>query len=509
MRVINRTHTPLVSLYALSLCANAILLSTLHAEAQNADGYMPPVFDHPVDHQAPAHPNPYPAPKSQPTPPTNPYTAPNAPPPSAPTPFSSKPTPVKPQEEKPKVSAFKDNSKSQTILENKGLVRKSGNDDSVEDSFEDKESDSLAPMQNLHAIQSNFFSKRHSKRDNTTFIDYHIGETYNVRLRYAMTTTFIFNDNISQVILGDEIGFSTKMLGTDKEHLIGNILLIKPLQIGVDSNLTIVGKSGKVYSFYIFSTNYTSHKTPALIVYVSSKDFFKPLRKPAEEKVLEPTTTKNNTTPQKPTAHKKTAKRKKKPKTEAHKSTPSHLPSKEPPKALSPEQINRRYASDAFSVITNHTKDFRKSPNTEDDFKKLDYTAQVSDDGKYLRIGDAINHIYIEKSKIERGYVIMPFKKRKWYCFWICKKPSKKAHAFKPLDIFNDQQFTYFKFDRANAHSKFPVLYKVVDGYDNPVNSRVVGDYIIAEDVSDVWDLKMGKDYICVKKLHSKSRNGC
>lgn len=287
----------------------------------------------------------------------------------------------------------------------------------------------------------------------------------------------------TSVILGDEMGFSTKMLGTDKEHLVGNILLIKPLQIGVDSNLIIVGKSGKIYSFYIFSTNYTSHKIPALIVYVSSKDFFKPLREPAEEKVLENTSpeeiTLQKTTQYKKTArHKKTAKRKKKPKTEAHKSTLSHLPSKEPPKAPSSEQIKRRYASDAFSVITNHTKDFRKSPNTEDDFKKLDYTAQVSDDGRYLKIGDGVNHIYIEKSKIERGYVIVPLKKRKWYCFWICKKPSKKPLAFKPLDIFNDQQFTYFKFDRANAHSKFPVLYKVVDGYDNPVNSRVVGDYI-------------------------------
>ncbi len=51
-----------------------------------------------------------------------------------------------------------------------------------------------------------------------------------------MTTTFIFDEPIAQVVLGDDIGFSTKMLGEDKEHLISNILLVKPLQIGVDSN---------------------------------------------------------------------------------------------------------------------------------------------------------------------------------------------------------------------------------------------------------------------------------
>ncbi len=497
MRVVHahRGHASLVSLYALSLCASAILLSTLHAEAQNADGYVPPLFDNPADNQAPAHPNPYQTPASQPAPPTNPYTAPNAPPPtSAPTPSNPKavapPNPLTPQQ-RPKISAFKEGTPSQA-LENGAHPPKSAHQ---EEGFEETQ-ETPQPLQNLHAIQSNFFGKKHSKRDNTTFIDYQIGETHNIRLCYAMTTTFIFNDNISQVILGDEIGFSTKMLGTDKEHLISNILLIKPLQIGVDSNLTIIGKSGKVYSFYIFSTNYTSQKNPALIVYVASKDFFKPLREPKEEKTPEPSNPKQ-ITPQKPTSHKKITKNKRTPKKTAKPVVRATAPIEEP---------NRRYASNAFSVISNNTQDTK--PQDSVDFKKLDYAAQVSDDGKYLKIGDEVNHIYIEKSKIERGYAIVPSKKRKWYCFWICKKPTKQAPAFRPLDIFNDQQFTYFKFDRANAHSKFPVLYKVVDGYDNPVNSRVVGDYIIAEDVSDVWNLKMGKDIVCVKKLHAKGKNG-
>ena len=70
-----------------------------------------------------------------------------------------------------------------------------------------------------------------------------------------------------------------------------------------------------------------------------------------------------------------------------------------------------------------------------------------------------------------------------------------------PIDIFNDNDYTYFKFDREDAMSKFPVLFKVVDGYDNPVNVKIVGNYIIAEDLSEKWTLKMGDEYICIRKV--------
>ncbi|GAA9987556.1 hypothetical protein VN1000_15440 [Helicobacter pylori] len=108
---------------------------------------------------------------------------------------------------------------------------------------------------------------------------------------------------------------------------------------------------------------------------------------------------------------------------------------------------------------------------------------------------------------MEYGYVIIDKKKRKWYCLWMCKKIVKSKYKDDlPTQIFNDEQFTYFKFNRSNARSKFPVVYKVVDGYDNPVNSRVVGDYLIAEDVSNQWNLKLGKAYLCIEKIAKKVR---
>ncbi|MGL2495910.1 TrbG/VirB9 family P-type conjugative transfer protein [Helicobacter pylori] len=393
---------------------------------------------------------------------------------------------ISPESNDVPISAFKDN----RDLNNQ--IEPNVSNDETKESDENNDS-TLKPMTNFNAIQNNFFAKNRSIKDNAHFIHYTIGDTFNIRLRYAMTTTFIFDEPIAQVVLGDDIGFSTKMLGEDKEHLISNILLIKPLQIGVDSNLTIIGKSGKVYSFYVFSTTYTSSKNPALMVYVSSKEYFKYF-----------TSSKKETNKEIKTAHNTTNKNAK----TAIANAPLSLNRfKSPSYPVSNALANSRKASENFKVISNKTKTLKEHRPSQDEMKYVDYSAKIKDDGKFIRIGDNVNHIYINKKKMEYGYVIIDKKKRKWYCLWMCKKIVKSKYKDDlPTQIFNDEQFTYFKFNRSNARSKFPVVYKVVDGYDNPVNSRVVGDYLIAEDVSNQWNLKLGKAYLCIEKIAKKVR---
>ncbi|WRE01370.1 TrbG/VirB9 family P-type conjugative transfer protein [Helicobacter pylori] len=414
------------------------------------------------------------------------------------------------------ISAFKDN----RDLNNQ--IEPNVSNDETKESDENNDS-TLKPMTNFNAIQNNFFAKNRSIKDNAHFIHYTIGDTFNIRLRYAMTTTFIFDEPIAQVVLGDDIGFSTKMLGEDKEHLISNILLIKPLQIGVDSNLTIIGKSGKVYSFYVFSTTYTSSKNPALMVYVSSKEYFKHFTSSKKETNKEIKTTHNTLNKNAKTSHnapKKIAKKlpsikeqnqkSKNPTTTKTAIANAPLPLnrfKTPSYPVSNALANSRKASENFKVISNGAKTFKEHRHSQDEMKYVDYSAQIKDDGKFIRIGDNVNHIYINKKKMEYGYVIIDKKKRKWYCLWMCKKVVKSKYKDDlPTQIFNDEQFTYFKFNRSNARSKFPVVYKVVDGYDNPVNSRVVGDYLIAEDVSNQWNLKLGKAYLCIEKIAKRAK---
>ncbi|RVZ32239.1 TrbG/VirB9 family P-type conjugative transfer protein [Helicobacter pylori] len=281
------------------------------------------------------------------------------------------------------------------------------------------------PMQDLNAIQGSFFDKNRSKMSNTLNIDYFQGQTYKIRLRYAMATLLFFSKPISDFVLGDKVGFDAKILESNDR-----ILLIKPLQIGVDSNISVIDSEGKIFSFYVFSTTFTSSKHPNLQVFIEDKNYYSNafLKPQNKENVLE-NALENTPTNNKPLKEKK-----------------------------------------------------------EETKEKEEET---------ITIGDNTNAMKIVKKDIQKGYKALKSSQRKWYCLGICSKKSKPS--LMPEEIFNDKQFTYFKFDKRLALSKFPVIYKVVDGYDNPVNTRIVGDYIIAEDVSAKWTLRMGKDYLCIR----------
>ncbi|GAA7148179.1 hypothetical protein ID0397_07040 [Helicobacter pylori] len=292
-------------------------------------------------------------------------------------------------------------------------------DDFLEEANETAPANLNHPMQDLNAIQGSFFDKNRSKMSNTLNIDYFQGQTYKIRLRYAMATLLFFSKPISDFVLGDKVGFDAKILESNDR-----ILLIKPLQIGVDSNISVIDNEGKVFSFYVFSTTFTSSKHPNLQVFIEDKNYY----------------------------------------------------------------------SNAFMKPQNKENTLENAPTNN---KPLKEEKEETKEEETITIGDNTNAMKIVKKDIQRGYRALKSSQRKWYCLGICSKKSKLS--LMPEEIFNDKQFTYFKFDKKLALSKFPVIYKVVDGYDNPVNTRIVGDYIIAEDVSAKWTLRSGKDYLCIR----------
>ncbi|GAA6989916.1 hypothetical protein ID0093_01680 [Helicobacter pylori] len=293
-------------------------------------------------------------------------------------------------------------------------------DDFLEEANETAPANLNHPMQDLNAIQGSFFDKNRSKMSNTLNVDYFQGQTYKIRLRYAMATLLFFSKPISDFVLGDKVGFDAKILESNDR-----ILLIKPLQIGVDSNISVIDNEGKVFSFYVFSTTFTSSKHPNLQVFIEDKNYY----------------------------------------------------------------------SNAFMKPQNKENTLENAPTNNN--KSLKEEKKETKEEETITIGDNTNAMKIVKKDIQRGYRALKSSQRKWYCLWICSKKSKLS--LMPEEIFNDKQFTYFKFDKKLALSKFPVIYKVVDGYDNPVNTRIVGDYIIAEDVSAKWTLRLGKDYLCIR----------
>ncbi|WRD53127.1 TrbG/VirB9 family P-type conjugative transfer protein [Helicobacter pylori] len=293
-------------------------------------------------------------------------------------------------------------------------------DDFLEEANETAPANLNHPMQDLNAIQGSFFDKNRSKMSNTLNIDYFQGQTYKIRLRYAMATLLFFSKPISDFVLGDKVGFDAKILESNDR-----ILFIKPLQIGVDSNISVIDNEGKIFSFYVFSTTFTSSKHPNLQVFIEDKNYY----------------------------------------------------------------------SNAFMKPQNKENTFEKAPTNNN--KPLKEEKEETKEEETITIGDSTNAMKIVKKDIQKGYRALKSSQRKWYCLGICSKKSKLS--LMPEEIFNDKQFTYFKFDKKLALSKFPVIYKVVDGYDNPVNTRIVGDYIIAEDVSAKWTLRLGKDYLCIR----------
>ncbi|WRF18509.1 TrbG/VirB9 family P-type conjugative transfer protein [Helicobacter pylori] len=300
-------------------------------------------------------------------------------------------------------------------------------DDFLEETNETASANLNHPMQDLNAIQGSFFDKNRSKMSNTLNIDYFQGQTYKIRLRYAMATLLFFSKPISDFVLGDKVGFDAKILESNDR-----ILLIKPLQIGVDSNISVIDNEGKIFSFYVFSTTFTSSKHPNLQVFIEDKNYY-------SNAFMKPQNKEN-----------------------ALENTP-----------------------------TNDNKPLKEEPLKEEREETKEKEEET------IIIGDNTNAMKIVKKDIQKGYKALKSSQRKWYCLGICSKKSKLS--LMPEEIFNDKQFTYFKFDKKLALSKFPVIYKVVDGYDNPVNTRIVGDYIIAEDVSTKWTLRLGKDYLCIR----------
>ncbi|AHN35557.1 TrbG/VirB9 family P-type conjugative transfer protein [Helicobacter pylori] len=303
-------------------------------------------------------------------------------------------------------------------------------DDFLEEANETAPAHLNHPMQDLNAIQGSFFDKNRSKMSNTLNIDYFQGQTYKIRLRYAMATLLFFSKPISDFVLGDKVGFDAKILESNDR-----ILLIKPLQIGVDSNISVIDNEGKIFSFYVFSTTFTSSKHPNLQVFIEDKNYYS--------------------------------------------------------NAFMKPQNKENALENALENAPTNNKPLKEEPLKEEKEETKEKEEET------IIIGDNTNAMKIVKKDIQKGYRALKSSQRKWYCLGICSKKSKPS--LMPKEIFNDKQFTYFKFDKKLALSKFPVIYKVVDGYDNPVNTRIVGDYIIAEDVSAKWTLRLGKDYLCIR----------
>ena len=50
-----------------------------------------------------------------------------------------------------------------------------------------------------------------------------------------------------------------------------------------------------------------------------------------------------------------------------------------------------------------------------------------------------------------------------------------------------------------------PTIYAVIDKQDSPVETRVIGDYIIAETINPKFTIKSGDSYVCVERKETQA----
>lgn len=112
--------------------------------------------------------------------------------------------------------------------------------------------------------------------------------------------------------------------------------------------------------------------------------------------------------------------------------------------------------------------------------------AQIEKD--YFIIKDGIAELRVKREDISTKYI---------------QKAKKENQWLMAEEIFSDKKFTYFKYDKDNM-PQLPTIYAVIDGKDSPVETRTIGNYLIAETISPKFSIITGESYVCVEKTDAQ-----
>lgn len=124
----------------------------------------------------------------------------------------------------------------------------------------------------------------------------------------------------------------------------------------------------------------------------------------------------------------------------------------------------------------------------DDELKKAKLAKTQADSNEYKIIKDGIAELKIKKSDIYNGYT---------------QKAKKENEWLLSAEIFSDKKFTYFKYVK-DEMPQIPTIFAVIDKQDSPVETRVIGDYIIAETINPKFTIKSGDSYVCVSKKETQ-----
>ena len=106
--------------------------------------------------------------------------------------------------------------------------------------------------------------------DNSSSFTYKQGKTFHITLREGTNTLIVLpkGEIIQDYILGDTQNFKFVPFTSEWK----NRGEIRPKRADVDTNLTITGRSGNIYLFYLRTESVVSSKLPHFIIYIKDKN---------------------------------------------------------------------------------------------------------------------------------------------------------------------------------------------------------------------------------------------
>lgn len=360
-------------------------------------------------------------------------------------------------------------------------------------------------MIDLDQVQSAYFL---NDEDAVIVYQYNPKKIMKIRTRIlAKTTVFLpKGDTPVSFANGSPEAFNIELAKEmDPRYDLSNTFTISSKYVGSDTTLTIIGKSGKVYNFYIYSIGSDSKLIPNSTVFISKDGQI-----PEEVEKVD-------------------------------------LNEKDKEIIALKEEINQ-YKEKLNIQEQKVTKNLKQFDITN---IQIDYLFKENNDFKleavfnddeftYFKFKDGFNiprfyYIDEKKDKINLNFIIFEniVKVQKLAKKWSLelngdyleiekigafdiKYSNKKLFvdmtktnynissyhgdgSIKPETIFYDDKFTYFKFDNINGFNKFPIIHRVIDGYDNPVAFEIINDYVVVKLLNDKFTLRLGEKTNCVK----------
>ncbi|ARR02080.1 type IV secretion system, translocation pore protein VirB9 [Campylobacter vicugnae] len=125
---------------------------------------------------------------------------------------------------------------------------------------------------------------------------------------------------------------------------------------------------------------------------------------------------------------------------------------------------------------------------TDKESRKILEEKQAQIEKDYFIIKDGMAELRVKREDISAKYI---------------QKATKENQWLMAEEIFSDKKFTYFKYDKDNM-PQLPTIYAVIDGKDSPVETRIIGNYLIAETINPKFSIITGESYVCVEKTDAQ-----